>query len=416
MSFLCDCFSKKRITCLLGSGATIPVGGPTTHQITQAARVKSQHVFDPISNDWINVQFIDEVANRLDNFLAPVPCHFEDIFHALESLESIHIGWQSSAVEKYKPRLAAFVQAADARWFNSMWLIAAKQSLVEAIAEQVELSNNNFQTNTIHDWFKSFWVEAFSVAAWDIATLNYDNLLEQISPELEDGFELLSNWARFNAIRLLRTKKSRMLHLHGSIHFGYLPLHEERTFIDYGEDLCKYRLHSEARQSWFGRSPNTAQSHEEAIIGPLITGLRKTDKITAHPYDDYQAVFRRCIYKQSSLLIAGYSFGDLYLNSVMNRMLGLHGSKRRIVIVTWFPRPSDEWHCDPITLYQNYGWPNEEMYSAFGASMNSINPLGTSLIYCDKLVSADGCCRIYLGGTQEAFQKYGDEILDFLLS
>jgi hypothetical protein len=47
--------------------------------------------------------------------------------------------------------------------------------------------------------------------------------------------------------------------------------------------------------------------------------------------------------------------------------------------------------------------------------MDSAQPLGNSLTYQDKLVSADGCCRVYLGGTQEAFDKYGDEILDFLI-
>jgi hypothetical protein len=379
-----------------------------------AARAKTQHV--PAAGAWVDVQFIDEAASRLDEFLAPAHCHFEDIFDALESLQSFYAAWQPATVEEFKPRLAAFVQAADSHWFDLMRLIAAKQSLLEAIAEQVEQSIAAFQPSGSHSWFRAFWLKALAAAAWDIATLNYDNLLEQISPDLEDGFEPSPTWSRFNANRLLGTKRSRILHLHGSIHYGYMPLAKAVQFIDDFEDLCKYASPSEARQSWFGRSSHTAQSHEEAIIGPLITGLRKTDKLTAHPYDDYQALFRRSIYKNPGLLIAGYSFGDLYLNSMMTRMLAIHGFKRRIVIVTWFPRSPDEWHFDPAVLTPYCGWPGMDMLSAFGAFMNSRTPLGTSHRFQDKLLSNDGCCRIYLGGTQQAFQNYGDEILAFLLS
>ena len=74
------------------------------------------------------------------------------------------------------------------------------------------------------------------------------------------------------------------------------------------------------RETWFGKSNATAQSHEESIIGPLITGLRKTDKLTVHPYDEYQAVFRQAVYKSDRMLVGGYSFGDLYLNSIVDHM------------------------------------------------------------------------------------------------
>ena len=97
---ICECFGRKRITCLLGAGATIPVGGPTTTKITEAARRKVQHVIDPGTNAWVDVAFIDEIANRLNDFLAPHSCHFEDIFHVLETLESYGAGWRSGTHER----------------------------------------------------------------------------------------------------------------------------------------------------------------------------------------------------------------------------------------------------------------------------------------------------------------------------
>jgi hypothetical protein len=405
-----------RITCLLGAGATIQVEGPATPEITKAARSKSQHVIDPATGSWVDVRFIDEIAARLDSFIAPAPSHFEDIFDVLEGLQSFGRAWEAGTVERFKPRLAAFVQMADSRWFDPMWLIAAKRCLLEAVAEQVEQSISRFQPSGPHGWFRTFWSKALTAAALDIATLNYDNLLEQMPLELEDGFEASPSWSRFKPDRLLQTKKSRILHLHGSIFYGYLPHPGDQEFVDYFEDLCKYASPAEARRSWFGRSVNTAQSHEEAAIGPLITGLRKPDKLTAHPYDEYQAVFRRCIYESPCLLVVGYSFGDLYLNSIINRVLGIHGSKRRIVIVTWFPGSPDQWHYEPACLNGLFAWPNMNMLFAFGAAMNSVTPLGRSFEFQEKLVSTDGCCRIYLGGTRKSFEKYGDEILQFLLS
>jgi hypothetical protein len=394
----------------------LEVGGPTTCQITGAARAKTQHVVDPATGEWITAPFIDEVAERLDSFVAPAKCNFEDIFDALEGLQSFGRSWEPSTVEKFKPRLAAFVQQADPRWFVPMWILAAKWSLLEAVAEQVEESIGKFQPSGPHRWFREFWMKALDVARWDIANLNYDDLLEQILPDIEGGFEPSPTWSRFDVNRITGVDKSRVLHLHGSIYYGYLRHPEERQFIDYFEDLCKYGSPAEARHTWFGRSTHTAQSHEEAIIGPLITGLRKPDKLTAHPYDDYQALFRRCIYESPRLLIVGYSFGDLYLNSIMNRMLGLHGPKRRIVIVSWFPGSPDEWHYDPGCLNRMFGWPNTDMWYAFGTAMNCAAPLGKSLSFQDKLISDDGCCRIYLRGTRDAFEKYRDEILDFLMS
>ena len=222
MTSLCDWFDRKRITCLLGAGATIPVEGPTTQQITVAARAKTQHVpaAGAAAGAWVDVQFIDEVASRLDAFLAPAHCHFEDIFDVLEGLQSFHAAWQPATVEKFKPRLAAFVQAADPRWFDLMRLIAAKTSLLEAVAERVEQSIAAFQLSGSPSWFRAFWLKALAAAAWDIGTLNYDNLLEQMSPGLQDGFEPSPTWSRFDANRLLGTKSSRILHLHGSIHYG----------------------------------------------------------------------------------------------------------------------------------------------------------------------------------------------------
>jgi hypothetical protein len=79
---------KPRITCILGAGATIPIGGSTVASLTEDVCQKLQRTRDEISGDWHDVPFLSEVRSRLNEFLAPAESNFEDILHALETLDS----------------------------------------------------------------------------------------------------------------------------------------------------------------------------------------------------------------------------------------------------------------------------------------------------------------------------------------
>ncbi|WP_155836478.1 SIR2 family protein [Alicyclobacillus herbarius] len=116
--------------------------------------------------------------------------------------------------------------------------------------------------------FSSFWSEATSRCKWDIATLNYDTCIERsVACQLEDGYvDTGAGYSRFDPRQLQTHERSRILHLHGCILYGYLRTDMNRyRFEDEFEDLYKYNDASMARATWFGRSSNTAQSHEEAV-------------------------------------------------------------------------------------------------------------------------------------------------------
>ena len=36
-------------------------------------------------------------------------------------------------------------------------------------------------------------------------------------------------------------------------------------------------------------------------------------------------------------MIAGYSFGDLYVNQIIERMELIHGNSKRVVLIDWWP-------------------------------------------------------------------------------
>jgi hypothetical protein len=217
---------------------------------------------------------------------------------------------------------------------------------------------------------------------------------------------------RFKPSRIVNTTTTRILHLHGSVFYGYLrPANPNRfIFEDQHEDLYRFDSAADARQTWTGRSQNHAQSGERAAAGPIITGQRKPDKLLAYPYSTYQAVLHDSILSNSRLLIAGYGFGDLHFNSLMQRLTRIHGDNRRVVLIDWVPPGlrGANWLPD----FSIRDWPNHNTFRAAAVLGRETRPLDGR--YRHPWVSTDGRCRVYLEGFQDAVQNHGNEIIDFL--
>lgn len=164
---------------------------------------------------------------------------------------------------------------------------------------------------------------------------------------------------------------------------------------------------------WFGRSNHTTQSAEEAIIGPIITGLKKTDKVINYPYSTYYAALQNSIVENNALLIVGYSFGDLHLNRLLERIVRIHGKKRRIVVITKFT--GKVWHRDWTAM----NWPeNRDMVVFLSKAFLDYSPLdnGSFSMPDSPLISKDGCAQLYLNGFKDAAVNHGEKIVNFLSS
>ena len=402
--------SSARITALIGAGATLEIKGPSTCEITQA-----------ICED----SFTQDVKNTLDSFLDPEgrhgardcgtrqlcarPTTFEDIFDALEGLYS----WSStepSYSPDFKPRMAAFAQLTEQRWKDGPAILESIKHAVGTIAKTVEHSSGKFDPNGEHQWFAGFFAQH---EAWDVATLNYDRIFEGLwtPAAFTDGYDRRGVPPhRFDPQRLGDQSRHRLMHLHGCITLGHLlPRSGDRTAS--WEDLYQFDDYDRASKTWFNRTQNTAQSGRVAIIGPIITGLQKTDKITAEPYLDYFMQLRQWLRDTPRLLVAGYSFGDLHLNEALRRF-ARHGSERRIVVVTMIPKElRDYWHYSHTEEY--LGGRTLYLLAALGGDKH---PVGEFRQYQQPLVSLDGCCHVYVEGMQAALQHHGDHIREFLRS
>ena len=93
------------------------------------------------------------------------------------------------------------------------------------------------------------------------------------------------------------------------------------------------------------------QAGDAIFYSPIITGLKKTDKLCFMPHNFYHANLVRKIIENPSLLICGYSFGDLYVNQLIQRHKLVHDKNERVVFVDKWPDYVNE---DAVRLYRYF--------------------------------------------------------------
>ena len=174
--------------------------------------------------------------------------------------------------------------------------------------------------------------------------------------------------------------------------------------------MWKYESYEQAKLNWHGKSNTQTQSGDEIFNDPILAGLRKPDKLLiVYPYVHYFYEFQKALRQNKSLFIAGYSFGDIYINNLLSRMAELHNKKRRIVIITYY----DENIRDNKNISDNE---NEVIGKLIG---NDYKEILRKEKFSDNVLSATdikGKCyvKIYYNGMKDAIENHGKEIMDFL--
>lgn len=403
------------VTAFIGAGAVLGIGGPTTGTLTTAVKGRRQFTnLNPGSN--ATVPAIQEIANALDAYYpTSAPANFEDIFHAVESLISLQTGLATGTARGFKPALGAFVAPTAVANHSNIVLSQASEHIIDEVANHIVRYVGGFQPGGPHRLFADFWRNATGADHWDIGTLNYDNCVEQslAAGSFEDGFVNLDpGISRFDPERIVNSTLTRILHLHGSVFYGYPRFTDPNRFLfeDQFEDLYRYDSFATARRTWPGRSQHHAQSGDRTMAGPIITGQRKPDKLLAYPYSTYQTVLHDAVLNNPRLLIAGYGFGDLHFNRVLSRLTRVHGDNRRVVIIDFVPtnmRPPN-WIPD----YSARGWPNSGTFQTLVQLSRERTPLDGR--YRNPWVSSDDRCRVYLEGFHDTIRDHGADIINFL--
>ncbi len=164
-----------------------------------------------------------------------------------------------------------------------------------------------------------------------VATLNYDDAIER-SMQFWDGFTPEDpgslDYASFEKAHV-----RELLHLHGSIRFAPSPPEVVPKGLP---ELVRYQSNKAAAP--FRPLPlmqNTfTQAGERVFVGPMLSGLRKTDKLMIEPYNLYHHRFVSGLLSSPRFLCIGYGGADIYVNAAVAQARRIHGDRFRAVYVT----------------------------------------------------------------------------------
>lgn len=278
----------------------------------------------------------------------PTPyIHFEHLFHVLEMLDAYSWVWsRSSKNPNLYPVFAPFIQPNIC--FNPNILRSVMNQFIIRIMDIVDGYDSNYLNHSTNEWYRKFY-QQFGENS-DFFVLNYDTTIEKAIGTYEDGFEPDGTqpiFQRFNPRKLFENPVgvSTINHLHGCINYYFHSYADPNTdvYTYLSNDLYKYPDYATVRDLMTGRgqSQPCTQSGETYYSSPIVTGLRKTDKLNCAPFDFYHANMTNCIIRNHKLVIAGYSFGDLYCNNLLERMNFLHGDQKRIVLIDFWNIPKE---------------------------------------------------------------------------
>lgn len=417
---------NRRTTAVLGAGAVLDFDfngqpKPTTNYITEKVVGEKIQGYDEIDSELIkHIYNLVVDASRAEYLRLhhevrhyDPTISFEDLFEVIEMLFSYSGTWKH---EHYPFSLISALVKSDLNNY-SVDYERAMHAIIKKIVEIVITYDELFKKDGRENWYKGFW-KAFD-GKLDVFNLNYDTTVEYSLGDYVDGYvPFTQDYERFEPEVLWNASpdKAMVNHLHGCILYGDINpkltefYYSHRDLYKFYPDVVKEAFIS---RQWLPRT----QTGDSIFYSPIITGLKKTDKICYMPHNFYHANLVKKIIENPSLFICGYSFGDLYVNQLLQRHKLIHNRKERVVVVEKWP---DYVNDDSASLYR-YFMDNtsgglkefvERITEAGVAPLESFKDFQKINDGCWQ--SPNGVFRLYTKGVKVAMEQHRDEIMDFM--
>ena len=292
------------------------------------------------------------------------------------------------------------------------------QKIVMGIVNQYEASFN--EDMSTERWYQDFW-ESLSGSS-NIFNLNYDNTIENSLSEYEVGFPPIKDgedYSRFSAKRYYENRRgvSTIAHLHGQILFSEA---KEYPFEYSVRDMIKNKDYQTACKNRMGRQQNPSNQAKEEYVQPyIVSGSRKTEKMTFAPNNVYLSDLTRKVIENKRLMIIGYSFGDLYLNEILGLGMAAHGDDFKVVIIDKYPSYINSYtslfqhvahRCNPQAYTFVSRLVKDRLYVEIGQKAYPI----VVEEYGEPMVSRNGKLMMCIGGFMDAVVNHKETILEFL--
>lgn len=357
--------NNNRIVILLGAGATVPWGGKTTDILTKI-------VLDPEEKENIIVsktskiplgkylQKILEEYYQNDRAVTPEIVNFEQVLEIIEILFSHYRNktftnpiWARPSfpsvfniendIDKEIPgeEVEIYGIENDSHQKKSVTLYKLYQEILSRLCEHVNEYSQSIGKDAFKDTdhkFREFINSLSRNNILRIYSLNYDNLIPQqagLDKKFYNGFDLKDNEYRSNYSKIVKnTDENCFFNLHGSFYFQDRPV-DDYSSIEFVYDLvAPISRRPEHRNEFLGMP---------IIPSQIITGNQKLFKTLIKPLSAFNYAFRFDCFAAVEIIVIGYSFSDVHINSVIASALDSN-NKYRLTIITLIDNPNYFWN------------------------------------------------------------------------
>lgn len=423
----------NRVTIIVGAGAVLDFDHkgifPSVKNITDEVLKLSIQKVDggerPLLreiNDYI-VGKLNQVGRPKVNRYIPPQLNFESLLHVVEMCISYSGYWHKEFTSwPALPEFGTLIQPDeflnDIQTYDYIRAAYGLQKTVMSIVNQYDASFN--EDMSTERWYQDFWKSLSGRS--NIFNLNYDNTIENSLSEYEDGFPPIKDgedYSHFSAKRYYENRRgvSTIAHLHGQIFFSEA---KEYPFEYSVRDMVKNKDYQTACKNRIGRQQNPSNQAKEEYVQPyIVSGSRKTEKMTFAPNNVYLSDLTRKVIENKRLMIIGYSFGDLYLNEILGLGMAAHGDDFKVVIIDKYPSYINSYislfqhvahRCNPQAYTFVSRLVKDRLYVEIGQKEYPI----VVEEYGEPMVSRNGKLMMCIGGFKDAVVNHKETILEFL--
>lgn len=338
---------KKKLLLVTGAGASIDFGFPSVKCIDKILEDKAE--------EYVNMPFYKLNSNPYTYLKEQAGRKFdgseftyEELLYLMELIESSQMPCLSAPTSKLFPLAPEFCRL-YAKCYSGLRAELIDE-LLEKIRNHAKTWKNNQDIVTNFNKFKHFLLHEIG-KDYDISfvTTNYDNILTEIFPDPNTGFDENGVFQRAQLYNDLRWNKG--IYLHGSVHFDM----EKRPSGGLHKIYWKDNLNSRFEHNAFGRSGMYTTEGNQILSSVIIAGLDKTNQILKEPFLQYYMMLDRLAFEADAILFIGYGFNDWHLNSVFS-FLGEGGKNTKKIVIIDYKNEYDE--EDPMELSYTEGWHN----------------------------------------------------------
>ncbi len=350
-----DCTEKlANVAFLMGSGASLPAGLPSIHDITGKVLSGSgvahfsdgKYYFDAppygLADEYTPrvIKFLQLIKTAIDHYYSYLSwrcTNYEDLYYVSSQIHDSELGeYDNPAVQPFidkiftelRPILTGKKNEIKRKWELSELASEAMNYIKDIVGHL--LSKKPSRLDHL-GCVKDACLDA-NLEKIDIFTLNHDTVLERALSShgisFVDGFgTAINNIKYWNPAQFAEVDcKVRIFKLHGSINwFRFRPDNGSWADEKIGISLDGDVEHTESPD---GRPQHTVDGRPMFLIGTFNKILEYIREI----YVDIYCLFSHALAKTQRLIICGYGFGDKGINTrVISWMYSAPG--RRIVVI-----------------------------------------------------------------------------------